>query len=180
MWASADVLTPSRWARRECERRAEDAPQAWPRVLGATEEWLLWREAARRAAQGSPFLDTDLLAESLQRASARAAEYEITLVEDAAPESESALLLAAQRDFAARCRALHAASVSALTSRLCGTQRPGQLLLRPMLVTSAQATATGALAIPKGMIAITIPAINRPPDMTSSMANSSATRSGGL
>lgn len=33
----------------------------------------------------------------------------------------------------------------------------GQLLLRPMLVTSAQATATGALAIPKGMIAITIP-----------------------
>jgi pilus assembly protein CpaB len=35
--------------------------------------------------------------------------------------------------------------------------QPGQLLLRPMLVTSAQATATGALAIPKGMIAITIP-----------------------
>jgi len=35
--------------------------------------------------------------------------------------------------------------------------QPGQLLLRPMLVTSAQATATGALAIPMGMIAITIP-----------------------
>lgn len=33
----------------------------------------------------------------------------------------------------------------------------GQLLLRPMLVTAAQATATGALAIPKGMIAVTIP-----------------------
>ena len=33
----------------------------------------------------------------------------------------------------------------------------GQLLLRPMLVTSAQATATGALAIPTGMVAITIP-----------------------
>ena len=33
----------------------------------------------------------------------------------------------------------------------------GQLLLRPMLVTSAQATATGAMAIPKGMVALTIP-----------------------
>ena len=99
----------SRWARRECERLAESAPDAWPRLLTPAEEWLLWREAARGAAQGYPFLDTDVLAESLQRASAQAAEYEITLVEDA-PESESALLLAAQRDFAARCRALHAAS----------------------------------------------------------------------
>lgn len=34
---------------------------------------------------------------------------------------------------------------------------PGQLLLRPMLVTSAQATSAGALAIPKGLIAVTIP-----------------------
>lgn len=33
----------------------------------------------------------------------------------------------------------------------------GQLLLRPMLATSAQATAAGGLVIPKGMIAITIP-----------------------
>jgi pilus assembly protein CpaB len=35
--------------------------------------------------------------------------------------------------------------------------QPGQLLLRPMLVTSAQATSTGALAIPKGMVAVTVP-----------------------
>ena len=34
---------------------------------------------------------------------------------------------------------------------------PGQLLLRPMLVSPAQVTATGALAIPKGMVAVTIP-----------------------
>jgi pilus assembly protein CpaB len=33
----------------------------------------------------------------------------------------------------------------------------GQLLLRPMLVTLAQATATGALAIPKGLLAVTMP-----------------------
>jgi len=35
--------------------------------------------------------------------------------------------------------------------------QPGQVLLRPMLVTPAQATASGALAIPRGMVAVTIP-----------------------
>jgi pilus assembly protein CpaB len=33
----------------------------------------------------------------------------------------------------------------------------GQLLLRPMLVTSAQVTGAGVLAIPSGMVAVTIP-----------------------
>ena len=46
----------------------------------------------------------------------------------------------------------------ALASLVMSAQVPsGQLLLRPMLVTSAQATATGALAIPTGMVAVTIP-----------------------
>jgi len=40
---------------------------------------------------------------------------------------------------------------------LSATLQPGQLLLRPMLVTAAQATASGALQIPKGMIAVTVP-----------------------
>jgi pilus assembly protein CpaB len=34
---------------------------------------------------------------------------------------------------------------------------PGQLLLRPMLVTAAAATAQGTLAIPRGMVAVTVP-----------------------
>ena len=34
---------------------------------------------------------------------------------------------------------------------------PGQLLLRPMLVTATAATAQGALAIPRGMVAVTVP-----------------------
>jgi pilus assembly protein CpaB len=34
---------------------------------------------------------------------------------------------------------------------------PGQLLLRPMLVTSAQVTGAGVLAIPSGMVAVTVP-----------------------
>jgi pilus assembly protein CpaB len=46
----------------------------------------------------------------------------------------------------------------ALGSLVMSTQIPsGQVLLRPMLVTSAQATATGALPIPKGLVAVTIP-----------------------
>jgi pilus assembly protein CpaB len=40
---------------------------------------------------------------------------------------------------------------------MSGQVPSGQVLLRPMLVTAAQATATGALAIPAGMVAVTIP-----------------------
>jgi pilus assembly protein CpaB len=39
---------------------------------------------------------------------------------------------------------------------LSATVQPGQLLLRPMLVTTAQATSAGALAIPNGMVAVTV------------------------
>jgi probable DNA repair protein len=117
VWASPDVLTPSAWARRECERYAEQAPQEWPRILGATEEWLLWRQAAQHAAHGFPFLEIGALAESLQRASARAAEYGVRLTAGA-PGSEAALLDEARRLFEARCRELNAATVSSLLPRL--------------------------------------------------------------
>jgi pilus assembly protein CpaB len=39
---------------------------------------------------------------------------------------------------------------------LSSNLQPGQLLLRPMLVTAAQSTATGGVAIPKGMVAVTV------------------------
>ena len=129
VWTSVDVLTPSSWARRECERRGEEAPAEWPRVLSSTEEWLLWREAAQEASREYPFLETDLLAESLQRASERAAEYGIAVVAGA-PDSEATLLLEARRGFEARCRALNAASVSSLTGRLGESGAPPPLLLR--------------------------------------------------
>jgi pilus assembly protein CpaB len=74
---------------------------------------------------------------------------------------------AALHDGLLRSQALPASSVpsdavSSITPELAGLVmsgqvQSGQLLLRPMLVTAAQATATGALAIPKGMIAVTIP-----------------------
>jgi probable DNA repair protein len=129
VWTSADVLTPLRWARRECERRAELSPREWSRTLGPAEEWLLWRAAAREAADRFPFLDTGILAESLRRSSERAAEYGIALV-PGAPDSEATLLYETQRRFAARCRELNAASVSALTSRLHEPPAARALLLR--------------------------------------------------
>lgn len=74
---------------------------------------------------------------------------------------------AAQQQNLLRSESLPASSVPlnavrsitpALASLVMSAQVPsGQLLLRPMLVTSAQATATGALAIPTGMVAVTIP-----------------------
>ncbi|HEY6824902.1 MAG TPA: PD-(D/E)XK nuclease family protein [Steroidobacteraceae bacterium] len=129
VWASVDVLTPSRWARRECERLAAEAPAEWPRLLDPTEEWLLWRAATQEAARGFPFLDTGQVAELLQRSSARAAEYGITL-HATAPDSEAALLLEAQRGFDARCRALRAASIVSLLPRIGAGGPWGALLAR--------------------------------------------------
>ena len=129
VWPSVDVLTPSRWAQRECERLAAERPDEWPRLLTPTEEWLLWREATREASAGYPFLDAGQLAELLQRSSERAAAYRMTL-RAAAVDSETALLLAAQRGFDARCRALNAASVVTLLPRLAATGMRAQLLLR--------------------------------------------------
>ncbi len=129
VWASADVLTPRRWVRRECERLAQDSPQEWPRLLGPAEEWLLWREAAQEAARDHPFLDTAPLADSLQHASERAADYGVRL-RPAAADSEAALLFEARRVFEARCRDLNAAGATALIPRLQRSRPAHELLLR--------------------------------------------------
>ena len=116
VWASPGALVASAWVRRECERAASAAPAEWPRLLGPTEEWWLWREAAveaaREAAGRNPFLSTEPLAEALRRASERAAEWGIALAR-APLESEAGLLFEARRIYAARCRELGASSVSA-------------------------------------------------------------------
>jgi ATP-dependent helicase/nuclease subunit B len=127
VWTSPDVLAAAAWVRRECERRTEGAPEEYPRILDATEEWWLWREAARQAAGEAPFLSTDALAESLQRAAARAAEWGVTAARGA-PDSETTFFYEAQRLYAARCRELGAASVSTLMGGL-EAALPGQPLL---------------------------------------------------
>jgi ATP-dependent helicase/nuclease subunit B len=128
VWTTPDVMTPSAWARRQCQRAAEVSPEEWPRILGPAEEWLLWRQAAEQAARGYPILDTGALAESLQRSSERAAEYGVTLGA-AASGSEAGLLYETQQIFAARCRDMNAASVSALVPRLREGTDPRALLL---------------------------------------------------
>ena len=75
--------------------------------------------------------------------------------------------ISAQQQGLLRSEALPASSVPANAVRsltpdlgplvMSAQVQSGQVLLRPMLVTAAQATAAGALAIPKGMVAVTIP-----------------------
>jgi probable DNA repair protein len=132
VWVSPAALIPSAWIRGECERRAERAPAEWPRLLDPVEEWWLWREAAAEAArapaEANPFLGTEALAQALRRASESAADWDIAL-QAAPPDSETGLLFEARRIFAARCRALGAASVSALLPGLA----PAEAASAPLL-----------------------------------------------
>jgi ATP-dependent helicase/nuclease subunit B len=168
-WASADVITPSAWARRECERAADREPARWPRILGPTEEWLLWREAAQEAARELPLLDPDALAESLQQASERAHAYGLTS-RVAFPGSEGDLFSRAEQHFAARCRELNAAAVGTLMPQLAARAR-GDVLLRgfdAIPPTLSALVSTGASAPPAAPPAGT-PRGVRPADATAQM-----------
>lgn len=144
VWARADVQTPSGWARRECTRRAEEAPAKWPRILTAAEEWWLWRRAAREAAHEAPFLDSALLGESLRRSSERAAEYGIRFDHGVRGGGEAQLLERAQQLFEASCRDLTAASVSELTPRLLEAPEARAFLLRGFDAVSPRLAALAA------------------------------------
>jgi ATP-dependent helicase/nuclease subunit B len=122
VWASPDVLTPAQWARRECERCAEAATGEWPRVLGASEEWLLWRHAAQETLRDLPFLDAGTLGDALQRSSERAADYGLR-ISGGPVGSEAQLLYQAHRLVEARSRELKAAPVSALAAKLAPLPR---------------------------------------------------------
>ncbi|HUL18682.1 MAG TPA: hypothetical protein VLV29_05385, partial [Steroidobacteraceae bacterium] len=144
VWSSPDVLTPRGWLRRECERRAAQAPAQWPRCLSAAEEWVLWRQAVHAAAGETVFFDEGTLAAALQRASALAIDYRIS-VSAAAAGSETALLYETERRFRARCRELGAAEVGTLAARLAAAP-PGALLLRGFeAISPGLAALSGAL-----------------------------------
>ena len=168
-WASADVITPSAWARRECERAADREPARWPRILGPTEEWLLWRESAREAARDLPLLDPDALAESLQQASERAQAYGLT-ARMAFPGSEGDLFSRAEHHFAARCHELNAAAVATLMPRLAARAR-GDVLLRgfdAIPPTLSALTSAGASTAPAAPPAGTVSGV-RPADAAAQM-----------
>jgi ATP-dependent helicase/nuclease subunit B len=122
VWPSPQVLTVRAWVRQECERRAAADPQEWPRALSASEEWLLWRQAATAAAGGTVFFDEGLLAHALRQAAALAADYGVPLAR-AAAGSEAGLLYEAQRLLSGRCAELNAADHPALLARLARAPR---------------------------------------------------------
>jgi ATP-dependent helicase/nuclease subunit B len=124
VWSSPDVIALTAWTRREAERLAAEAGASVPRVLSAAEEWLLWRQCAFEVTQGLDLLDRPALGESLQRASALAAEFGIALQAGPA-DSEAALLVRAQREFAARCTALSARSAATVLTAASLSPRPG-------------------------------------------------------
>ncbi|HTT43957.1 MAG TPA: PD-(D/E)XK nuclease family protein [Steroidobacteraceae bacterium] len=144
VWPSPQVLTVRAWVRQECEQRAAQDPQAWPRALSASEEWLLWRQAATAAARGAVFFDEGLLARALQQAAALAADYGLALSR-AAAGTEAGLLYEAQRFLSARCAELNAADHPALLERL--TQAPRGSTPLPLLA--------GFTSIPPRLAALT-------------------------
>ncbi|HYM27971.1 MAG TPA: PD-(D/E)XK nuclease family protein [Steroidobacteraceae bacterium] len=128
VWASPDVLTPAAWARRELAALASRAGADWPRLLPATEEWFLWRQAASAAAGELGVLDPGALADSLQQASELAADYHIEPVR-APADTEAGVLHAAQRHFHSRCQELKATGVTGLAARLSAAPRARALRL---------------------------------------------------
>jgi probable DNA repair protein len=149
VWASPDVLSLGGWLRREAERLGAQDTAGAERILSAAEEWLLWRQCAAEVAQGLPLLDVAALGESLQRSSARAGDYGITLSARVG-DGETALLVRAEREFAARCQALGACSVSALTGNiLSAPRRAGALLLRGFDALPARLAQLAGIARPE-------------------------------
>jgi probable DNA repair protein len=129
VWPTPDVLPLEGWLRREIERfaAASDGRRNVPRLLGAAEEWLLFRQCTADASDGLGLVNCASLAESLRRASALAADLGIDpqAVRESAG-SEASLLAAVQRAVMQRCSALGAAPVpAALSSLPCiGDGRP--------------------------------------------------------
>src|SRR5580765_7287782 len=108
-WVSSDVIPWSAWLER-CAAQARYGPLQALRRLGATEEWLLWREAALAACAGLELLVPESLADALRRSAARARDWGIPW--DTEGTAESAVLRQAQRIFLDRCHQLRAYGIS--------------------------------------------------------------------
>ncbi len=114
------------WLTREVEKQAA-AGQSLPRLLSATEDWLLWRQCAAEATGGLDLVNRGALADSLRRASVLAAEYRIDLhrLSDG-PGTETELLYQVQRAVESRYRQLNAAPLAEVIPNLgcVGDDRP--------------------------------------------------------
>ena len=108
-WASCDVIPWSAWLER-CAAQGRAGSTHARRRLAATEEWLLWREAAEHACAGLGLLLPESLAEGLRRSAARARDWGMRWPGEPTPEAE--VLQRALRLMAERCLEQQAYSVS--------------------------------------------------------------------
>jgi len=119
VWTSPDALPLESWLARELERRATADALHWPRLLSATEEWWLWREATAEATDALALVNPGTLAEALLRSDALAAEFAIDLARlSSAPGAEWALLGKTRRRVEQRCESLGAARLANSVARL--------------------------------------------------------------
>ena len=155
VWRTPVVCTPAAWQRRELERRAQEEPSAWPRLLSAAEEWRLWRASVLDAAAGLELLDTAALASALQRSRALALGYGLTPAAGRAG-SEEGLLRAVETGFRERCEAQAASTALDLAGRLGPAPRvahAGFTVLPPWVRAHAVALEpTGACEEPAALV----------------------------
>jgi ATP-dependent helicase/nuclease subunit B len=97
------------WLQR-CAAQARHGALKGRRCLGGAEEWLLWREAAEQAGEGSGVLQPGILADALRRADGLVRDWGMAW--PGAPSSESTMLAQARRAFTHRCQVLGAYSPS--------------------------------------------------------------------
>jgi probable DNA repair protein len=103
VWTTPDILPWSAWVERGLsEARARAQPM--PRRLSALDDWLLWRAAVCRAAEGRQILAPEQLVDTVRRAASVLEDYGLRLAADASPEA--ALLQQALAYYRERCREL--------------------------------------------------------------------------
>jgi len=150
VWSSPDTLPLEGWLAREIERSAANR-SGLPRLLSPAEEWLLWRQCTAEATDGLDLINRASLAESLRRASGLAADLGIdlqTLREP--PGTETALLIAAHRAVAERCRDLGAALLPEVLSRLPCVGDPRPVVFAGFLAASPRLRAIAAMRAQHG------------------------------
>jgi ATP-dependent helicase/nuclease subunit B len=108
-WVSCDVIPWSAWLERVATQ-GRHGPLQGLRRLGATEEWLWWREAAEGACAGLELLMPETLADSLRRSASRVRDWGMRWT--GAISSESSVLQQANRIVMDGCQRLGAYSVS--------------------------------------------------------------------
>jgi len=120
------VLPWSAWL----ERSATHSPHSQLhrlRRLGATEEWLLWREAAAAACTDFGLLAPEGLADALRRSVSRMRDWDLSW--PGTPTPESAVLQLAARHFSDSCARLGAYSVADWPQVLQGSEAESRPLL---------------------------------------------------